>query len=64
MLAALKAAPPVPLPLGGGATFQCNGKAVSLSPFICSAAGTIADTDASGALSNFKSIGSAAIYAK
>jgi branched-chain amino acid transport system substrate-binding protein len=64
VLAALKAAPPVPLPLGGGATFQCNGKAVSLSPFICSAAGTIADTDASGALSNFKSIGSAAIYAK
>jgi branched-chain amino acid transport system substrate-binding protein len=64
VLAALKAAPAVPLPLGGGATFQCNGKAVSLSPFICSAAGTIADTAASGTLSNFKAIGSAAIYAK
>ncbi len=64
VLAALKIAPAVPLPLGGGATFQCNGKAVSLSPFICSAAGTIADTGASGTLSNFKAIGSAAIYAK
>ncbi len=64
VLAALKAAPAVPLPLGGGAMFQCTGKAVSLSPFICSAAGTIADTAANGTLSNFKAIGSAAIYAK
>jgi branched-chain amino acid transport system substrate-binding protein len=64
VLAAIKAAPAVPLPLGGGATFQCNGKAVSLSPAICSPAGTIADTAADGTLSNFKAIGSAAIYAK
>ncbi len=64
VLAALKAAPAVPLPLGGGATFQCNGKAVSLSPQICSPVGTIADTAADGSLSNFKSIGTAAIYAK
>ncbi len=64
VLAAIKAAPAVPLPLGGGATFQCNGKAVSLSPNICSTAGAIADTSANGVLSNFKAIGSAAIYAK
>jgi branched-chain amino acid transport system substrate-binding protein len=62
VLAALKAAPAVPLPLGGGATFQCDGKAVSLSPNICSAVGTIADTSAAGELSNFQAIGSAAIY--
>jgi branched-chain amino acid transport system substrate-binding protein len=64
VLAAIKAAPAVALPLGGGATFQCNGKAVSLSPQICSPVGTIADTAADGSLSNFKSIGTAAIYAK
>ena len=28
--------PPTPLPLGGGITFQCNGKQVSLAPPICS----------------------------
>jgi branched-chain amino acid transport system substrate-binding protein len=64
VLAALAAAPAVPLPLGGGATFQCNGKAVSISPFICSAAGAIADTAADGKLSNFKPLGDASIYAK
>jgi branched-chain amino acid transport system substrate-binding protein len=64
VLAALAAAPAVPLPLGGGATFQCNGKAVSISPFICSAAGAIADTAADGTLSNFRSLGDATIYAK
>jgi hypothetical protein len=27
---------PTPLPLGGGITFQCDGKQVSLAPPICS----------------------------
>ncbi len=33
--AGLAAAPPTPLPLGGGITFQCDGKQVSLAPPIC-----------------------------
>ena len=31
----MAAAPPTPLPLGGGIMFQCNGKQVSLAPPIC-----------------------------
>jgi hypothetical protein len=27
---------PTPLPLGGGITFECNGKQVTLAPPICS----------------------------
>jgi branched-chain amino acid transport system substrate-binding protein len=27
---------PQPLPLGGGATFQCDGKQISITPAICS----------------------------
>jgi branched-chain amino acid transport system substrate-binding protein len=64
VLAAIASAPAVPLPLGGGAKFQCNGKAVSISPFICSAPGAIADLSADGTLSNFKALGDATIYAK
>ncbi|MFJ8816298.1 hypothetical protein [Amycolatopsis thermoflava] len=41
--AAVKSAPPVPCPLGGGATFQCGGKTVSLSPNLCNASGLMAD---------------------
>ena len=33
--AGMAAAPPTPLPLGGGIMFQCNGKQVSLAPPIC-----------------------------
>ncbi len=32
----MAAMPPTPLPLGGGITFQCDGKQVSLAPPICS----------------------------
>jgi branched-chain amino acid transport system substrate-binding protein len=34
--AGMAAMAPTPLPLGGGITFQCNGKQVSLAPPICS----------------------------
>ena len=34
--AGMAAMPPTPLPLGGGITFQCNGKQVTLAPPICS----------------------------
>ncbi|MCW2526203.1 MAG: putative branched-chain amino acid transporter, amino acid-binding protein, partial [Pseudonocardiales bacterium] len=64
VLAAIKSAPAVPLPLGGGATFQCNGAAVSLSPNVCSSVGALADTDAKGNLTNFKPLGDASIYKK
>ncbi len=64
VLAAIPKFPATPLPLGGGATFQCNGKAVSISPFICSAVGAIADTAADGTLSNFQPLGDASIYQK
>ncbi|MET9030796.1 ABC transporter substrate-binding protein [Nocardia sp. NPDC004168] len=52
--AAISGARAVPYPLGGGATFQCNGKAVALSPNICSAGGLLAEADTSGNLSNYQ----------
>jgi len=52
--AAVQSAPPVPYPLNGGASFQCNGKAVALSPNICSANGIIADAAEDGSLSNYQ----------
>jgi branched-chain amino acid transport system substrate-binding protein len=65
VLAAVKTAPAVPLPLGGDtATFQCTGKQISISPFVCSAIGNVADVGTDGSLSNFKPLGDAAIYAK
>jgi branched-chain amino acid transport system substrate-binding protein len=65
VLAAVKTAPPALLPLGGDtATFQCNGKQISVSPFVCSAVGNVADVDTTGKLSNFKPLGDASIYAK
>jgi ABC-type branched-subunit amino acid transport system substrate-binding protein len=60
--AALKAMPATPYPLGGGATFQCNGQALSISPNICSTAGFIADSDAKGELSNFRVLDTEGIY--
>jgi branched-chain amino acid transport system substrate-binding protein len=65
VLAAVKTAPAVTLPLGGDtATFQCNGKQISVSPFVCSAVGSVADVAANGSLSNFKPLGDSSIYAK
>jgi branched-chain amino acid transport system substrate-binding protein len=62
--AAIKAMPETPYPLGGGATYQCNGKAVpDISPNICSTFGAIADADSEGTLSNFKSVDAKGIYA-
>jgi branched-chain amino acid transport system substrate-binding protein len=44
----IEAMPPQPLPLLGGQTFQCNRKAVSLTPSACSRAVTVLTLDASG----------------
>jgi branched-chain amino acid transport system substrate-binding protein len=54
LLNAIKTAPPVPYPLNGGGTFQCNGKIIPLSPNICSANGFVADASADGTLSNYQ----------
>jgi branched-chain amino acid transport system substrate-binding protein len=61
-LAAIKSAPAVPLPLGAGATFKCDGTAVALSKNICASAGSIADTAADGTLSNYQVLSDDAIY--
>ena len=60
--AAIKAAPPVDLPLGGGAKFQCNGKQITISPAICSTGGITAEAQADGSLQNFKTVEGPGIY--
>ncbi|MFJ8816351.1 ABC transporter substrate-binding protein [Amycolatopsis thermoflava] len=52
--AAVRSAPAVPYPLSGGGTFRCDGKAVALSPNICSSNGLIADAAEDGSLSNYQ----------
>ncbi|CAJ62170.1 MULTISPECIES: ABC transporter substrate-binding protein [Frankia] len=59
---ALHTMPPTTYPLGGGATFQCNGKANSVSPNICSTTGFIADSDKEGTLTNFRSLDTTGIF--
>jgi branched-chain amino acid transport system substrate-binding protein len=61
--AALSGMPATPYPLGGGGTFQCNGKALTaISPNICSTIGVISDASAEGDLSNFRVLNSDGIY--
>jgi branched-chain amino acid transport system substrate-binding protein len=62
VVAALRAMPATPYPLGGGATFQCNGAQVALSRTICSTFGVIATADEKGDLSQYKPVDSAGIY--
>ncbi|MCW2946661.1 MAG: hypothetical protein JWR24_3378 [Actinoallomurus sp.] len=62
--AAVKSAPPVPYPLSGGATFQCNGKAVPLSANVCSSNGLLADASTNGTLSNYQVINAGTLFAK
>jgi ABC-type branched-subunit amino acid transport system substrate-binding protein len=60
---ALGHAPPTPYPLGGGATFACDGKAVpQISPNICSAAGFVATASADGTLSDYRPVDTDGIY--
>ncbi|MDB6002923.1 MAG: putative branched-chain amino acid transporter, amino acid-binding protein [Rhizobacter sp.] len=60
---ALQTMPATPLPIGGGATFQCNGQAIpAVSPNICATAAFVADADAAGKLSNFRTLDSQGIY--
>lgn len=60
---AIQSMPATPYPLGGGATYQCNGQATAaISKNICSTFGAIADAAADGTLSNFKSVDATGIY--
>jgi branched-chain amino acid transport system substrate-binding protein len=55
--------PATPYPLGGGATFKCDGTALpTISKNICSTVGFVADAAADGTLSNFKTIDATGIY--
>ncbi|MCW2622526.1 MAG: putative branched-chain amino acid transporter, amino acid-binding protein [Frankiales bacterium] len=60
--AAMKSAPATPMPLGGGATFQCNGKAVAIAPAVCTAAGFTGTSNKDGELSNFQKFEDSSIY--
>jgi branched-chain amino acid transport system substrate-binding protein len=60
---ALQSMPATPYPLGGGATFKCDGTAVpGISKNICSTVGFVADATADGTLSNFTNIDATGIY--
>jgi branched-chain amino acid transport system substrate-binding protein len=52
--AALKTAPPTTYPLAAGAKFQCNGKAMAISPNVCSSDGILAEANADGTLTNYQ----------
>ncbi|MFJ8816412.1 ABC transporter substrate-binding protein [Amycolatopsis thermoflava] len=63
IIAALKSMPPTPYPLGGGATFQCDGRAIpAISPNICSTVGFVADAAEDGTVSNFRRPDATGIY--
>ncbi|EIV91963.1 ABC transporter substrate-binding protein [Frankia sp. QA3] len=59
---AVQTAQPTAYPLGGGATFQCNGKASPVSANICSTTGFVADASKTAELSNFRTIDATGIY--
>lgn len=63
IIEALQNMPATPYPLGGGATFQCNGTAMpDISKNSCSTVGFVADAAADGTLSNFRTIDATEIY--
>jgi ABC-type branched-subunit amino acid transport system substrate-binding protein len=60
---ALQTMPATPYPLGGGATFKCDGTATAaVSKNVCSAASFVADAATDGTLSNFTTLDAAGIY--
>ncbi|WP_405182671.1 ABC transporter substrate-binding protein [Nocardia sp. NBC_01377] len=56
ILAAVQSAPALPLPLGGGVTYQCDGKQNPLSPFMCGNDGVVATAAKDGTLSDFRKV--------
>jgi ABC-type branched-subunit amino acid transport system substrate-binding protein len=60
---ALQTMPATPYPLGGGATFKCDGTALAaVSKNVCSTASFVADAATDGTLSNFRTIDATGIY--
>jgi len=60
---ALQTMPATPYPLGGGATFKCDGSALpAISKNICSTSSFVAEAAADGTLSNFRTLDAAGIY--
>ena len=60
---ALQTMPATPYPLGGGATFKCDGTATAaISKNICSTTSFVADAAADGTLSNFTTLDATGIY--
>jgi branched-chain amino acid transport system substrate-binding protein len=62
LIAAIRAMPATDVPLGGGGTFKCDGKALTLSKVLCSAQGITAKSDKDGNLSDFVVLDDASIY--
>ncbi|WUA11249.1 ABC transporter substrate-binding protein [Nocardia sp. NBC_01377] len=56
VVAAVKSAPPLPLPLGAGITYQCNGKQLPLSPNACGSDGIVATPAKDGSLTDFRKV--------
>ncbi|MCW2525741.1 MAG: putative amino acid transporter [Pseudonocardiales bacterium] len=52
----------LPFPLGGGSTFQCNGKVFPLSKNVCILSSLIAQAAEDGSLSNYKVYNDPTIY--
>jgi ABC-type branched-subunit amino acid transport system substrate-binding protein len=60
---ALQTMPATPYPLGGGATFKCDGTALpTISKNVCSTASFVADAATDGTLSNFRTLDPTGIY--
>lgn len=59
---AIKSMPETPIPLAGGATFQCNGTQIQISASICSTGGITADATEDGGVENFQNLEDASIY--
>jgi branched-chain amino acid transport system substrate-binding protein len=63
ILAQIKAAKNVPLPLSGGLTFTCDGTAIPIIPDICSAGIQMAAVDSKGGLGGYNKVDAAEAYA-
>lgn len=64
VLKAIKSAPAVQYPLGGGKTIRCNAPLAAISPNICSIGGLIADADSEGHMKNFQTVDASELYKK
>jgi branched-chain amino acid transport system substrate-binding protein len=53
----VKAMPLMPLPLGGGLTFRCNGKADPLLPAVCTTGMLVTTLNSSGLPTTYKPVG-------